>query len=96
MDNNLNMSAANITSNVLAADNVKCEKCGSYFFRETTVLKKLSALISPTGKEEVFPIPLWICDKCGEVISLYKNNKNFSKIVPQDNNDIKTTFLKDF
>lgn len=82
-DLNRNTQAANMTSNLLAADNEQCDKCGSYFFRETTVLKKLSALMSPTGKEELIPLPIWVCDKCGEPAPTLKNNKNYTKIVPE-------------
>ena len=33
------------------ADTIKCEYCGNYLFIQSTILKKLSALVSPTGQE---------------------------------------------
>ena len=35
--------------------------------REATMFKKLSALLSPTGKEQVVPIPVYRCDECGHI-----------------------------
>lgn len=32
-------------------------------------MKKLSALMSPTGQEQVVTIPVFICDKCGTPLS---------------------------
>ena len=52
-----------------------CENCGSKFFRQVSAFKKLSALISPTGKEQVVPVPVFRCDECGHI------NKEF---LPKD------------
>jgi|TARA_R110000787_G_scaffold240540_2_gene346764 DNA-directed RNA polymerase subunit RPC12/RpoP len=46
---------------------IVCENCGSKIFREATMFKKLSALLSPTGKEQVVPIPVYRCDECGHI-----------------------------
>ena len=52
-----------------------CENCGSKFFRQVSAFKKLSALISPSGKEQVVPVPVFRCDECGHI------NKEF---LPKD------------
>ena len=44
---------------------IVCEECGSKFFRQVQAFKRLSALISPTGKEQIIPIPVFRCDECG-------------------------------
>lgn len=72
-----------VTASIINADNERCTKCGSYFFKEVYALKKLSSLLSPTGKDEIIPISIWVCDKCGEVASTVKNNKNYDKIIPK-------------
>jgi len=46
---------------------IVCENCESKIFREATMFKKLSALLSPTGKEQVIPIPVFRCDDCGHI-----------------------------
>jgi len=44
---------------------IKCENCGCKYFRQVTAFKKVSALVSPTGKEQVVPVPTFRCDECG-------------------------------
>jgi uncharacterized Zn finger protein len=47
------------------ADDITCENCGNYTFQEVSLMKRLSALISPTGKEAIVPIPTFACNACG-------------------------------
>jgi len=42
-----------------------CDDCGSKYFRSVNAFKRLSALISPSGKEQIIPIPTYRCDDCG-------------------------------
>ena len=49
------------------ADTIKCEHCGNYLFIKSTVLKRLSALVSPTGEEAIIPIEIYSCGNCGQV-----------------------------
>jgi len=48
-------------------DDILCEECGGKIFRQASMFKKLSALISPTGKEQIVPIPVFRCDDCGHI-----------------------------
>ncbi|MFW6311049.1 MAG: hypothetical protein ACOC1K_02315 [Nanoarchaeota archaeon] len=41
--------------------------CGGKLFSEKLMFKKLSSLITPSGKEEVQPFPVIVCEKCGKV-----------------------------
>lgn len=70
---------------ILTSPNQKCDKCGNYFFIEAFALKEVSSLVSPTGRNELAPIPIWLCSKCGEPAPAMKNNKNFNTIVLKDN-----------
>lgn len=47
------------------AQDIVCENCGNYTFNEVLLMKKLSALLSPTGKEAIVPIPTFACNACG-------------------------------
>ena len=49
------------------ADTVKCEKCGNYSFIETYFIKRISAIMSPTGQEMIAPVQVFSCGNCGEV-----------------------------
>ena len=44
-----------------------CEKCGGRYFRQVQGFKIISALQSPTGKEQIMPIPTFRCDDCGYI-----------------------------
>ena len=49
------------------AETMKCEHCGNIVFIKGTVIKRLSALVSPTGQEALVPIEIYSCGNCGEV-----------------------------
>ena len=53
---------------------IVCENCGGKYFRQVNAFKRLSALISPTGKEQIVPIPVFRCDECGFI------NKEFRPV----------------
>lgn len=40
--------------------------CGHNHFREVISLREVSALITGTGKAEIIPAAVVICDKCGK------------------------------
>ena len=48
---------------------VKCEKCENQTFKQTMLLRKMSALISPDGRETLIPVAAFACEKCGHVNS---------------------------
>ena len=60
------------------AQDITCENCGNYTFEEVLLMKKLSALLSPTGKEAIVPIPTFACNACGFI------NKQFLPVAMRD------------
>ena len=52
---------------------VQCEKCENSTFKQTLLIKKLSALVSPNGQETVIPVAVFACEKCGHVNSEFEN-----------------------
>lgn len=50
----------------------KC-KCGNTTWKVVFLLKRLSKLISPNGKETLVPIQVFCCEKCGTISPLYAN-----------------------
>tara|TARA_R100000008_G_C3586431_1_gene172748 strand:- start:1791 stop:2021 length:231 start_codon:yes stop_codon:yes gene_type:complete len=61
---NLNQS---IKVDLDATENIVCEECGSTYFSPVFVIKKVSALMSPTGDERLIPIQTFKCSDCGHV-----------------------------
>ena len=52
------------------AQPVKCT-CGGMVFTEKVFFKKISAILSPSGKEEVIPMPTFFCENCGGVPDIF-------------------------
>lgn len=55
---------------IRASKSITCE-CGGMLFQEKIFFKILSALISPSGKEETIPMPVFVCTNCGKVPSVF-------------------------
>ena len=55
------------------AKDIECEKCEGKGFRQSMMLKKLSALVSPNGQEAIIPVGVFACEACGNV------NKEFEE-----------------
>ncbi len=47
------------------ASDVTCDNCGNYTFVPVMMMKRLSAILSPTGQEAVIPIQSFACNACG-------------------------------
>lgn len=50
------------------AETMKCKSCGNAIFIPSFILKRLSPLVSPSGKEAVIPVQVYSCGSCGEVV----------------------------
>jgi len=50
-----------------SAKDVECDNCSSLFFEPVILLKRLSALTSPTGEEMLFPAQLFRCTDCKHI-----------------------------
>ena len=53
---------------------IKCDNCGNSTFKQTLIISKLSALLSPSGQETIIPSAVFACEKCGHV------NEEFVKL----------------
>ena len=49
------------------ATTLECEECKCKGFKQTLMLKKLSALVSPNGQEAIVPVAVFCCEQCGHV-----------------------------
>jgi len=68
----LNIGQQDPTRLKISASDLKdicCEECGGKIFRSVQMFKRLSAIISPTGKEQIVPLPVFRCDDCGHINS---------------------------
>ena len=51
-----------------------CEACGGKTFKQTLLMRKMSALVAPNGQETIIPMAVFACEKCGHV------NKEFADV----------------
>lgn len=95
MDNLENMQAADMASTakiVYNSPNVVCE-CGSKVFHEAMVLKRVSSLVTGSGREELVPIPVYVCDKCGKIPAEFTNKPAAKLILGEDKSEEKETVI---
>lgn len=72
----------NLTKTQLdSAKNLECEKCHNKTFKNTFVIKTISGLLMPDGKETLIPIAVFSCDACGHI------NKKFTDDLGLDNKE---------
>lgn len=46
---------------------ITCENCGNNIFTEGIILRKVSRILMGDTKDGIFPIPVFVCSKCGHV-----------------------------
>lgn len=49
---------------------MRCIRCGNFTFNASFVIKKISALISPSGKETAAPIQVFTCTQCATILPM--------------------------
>ena len=62
-----NMNQQQINIDLSQTTEEVCEKCGNNTFVQVYQMRKLSALLSPTGQETMIPIQVFACAKCGHI-----------------------------
>ena len=58
---------AQVKADLRDAETIKCSDCSNYLFITSFILKKLSAIVSPTGQETLIPVQVYSCGNCGKV-----------------------------
>ena len=61
------MPQKQVQIDISKADTITCDDCGNASFIQAFFLKKISALMSPTGKEAVVPMQVFSCGNCGKI-----------------------------
>lgn len=64
-----NLLNQQIKVNLKEAPDFKCEECDNDTFEIAYKIKKLSALISPTGQNTYVPMQMFSCKKCSHINS---------------------------
>ena len=61
---------AQVQVDLTDAETMTCVKCDNKIFIQGYVIKKISAIISPTGQEVIAPVQVFNCGNCGEILPL--------------------------
>jgi uncharacterized Zn finger protein len=48
-------------------ETVKCADCGSKYFKEVTMIKKVPKLLTGSHEDTIVPFPTYMCNSCGFV-----------------------------
>jgi len=47
---------------------INCKRCRGELFQQAVAIRKLSALLSPDGKEKFISVPVLVCMNCKELL----------------------------
>lgn len=70
---------------IRTAEDVKCDQCGASNFISIYRIRKISGLMSGSGRDMIIPVPVYACADCGHV------NEKFLKSVGLDRNESTST-----
>jgi hypothetical protein len=65
---------------VIDSPNIVCE-CGCKTFAPAAILKKVSKIVTMTGRDEIVDIPVYVCTKCGKIPQEYMDKGNAARIL---------------
>ena len=67
---------------IIEAENIVCDKCGSPIFKPAMVLKKVPGVVLGMGGESIaMPIEVMVCNQCGELAPTIKEEKSMEHIL---------------
>lgn len=84
-----NLQASIDPKYIITAPNVVCE-CGCKTFTEAVVLKKVSPVLTGARTETLYPIPVFVCTKCGKIPAEYTEKGNAKHILGETEETPKT------
>jgi predicted nucleic acid-binding Zn ribbon protein len=68
----MDLSKPKVNIDLKEQPSVVCEKCEGVYFREVTIIKKVSKLLTGSGQDTIVPFPTYMCDGCGHVNEEFK------------------------
>lgn len=78
---------------VIDSPNIVCE-CGCKTFAPAAILKKVSKIVTMTGRDEIVDIPVYVCTKCGKIPQEYLDKGNSSRILGESTESSKNESKK--
>jgi uncharacterized Zn finger protein len=75
----MNNTPSNINVNIQDLETITCEKCNNATFTQVVILKKVPAILSRTGQDEIAAIPVFACNACGNVNKAFLPQKEVER-----------------
>ena len=69
------LSKQQVQVDLQEAETMTCQECNNKIFIQGYVIKKISAIMSPTGEEVIAPVQVFNCGNCGEILPLNEINE---------------------
>jgi len=63
----MDLSKPKVNIDLKEQPSVVCEKCEGVYFREVTMIKKVSKLLTGSGQDTIVPFPTYMCNSCNHV-----------------------------
>jgi hypothetical protein len=61
------MNKQKINIDLDSTTDLECDECKEKIFVQAFLIKKISALMSPTGEEALVPVQVFQCKGCGHI-----------------------------
>lgn len=84
MENINGSGGANIKLDASSLPTMRCIGCGNYTFNASYVVKKVSALVSPSGKETLAPIQVFTCTTCASILPVGNDDMSFLSDIKEE------------
>ena len=75
------------TVDLSKADTLQCEECDNYLFITAYVIKRISAILSPTGQEAMIPVQVYSCGNCGTVPKIFLEGSGLGEEINKPKED---------
>ena len=60
-----------------------CDECKNTTFTQVFLLRTVSAVLSPIGKQQMMPVPAFECARCGEILQQSLPNSEAKDELPK-------------
>jgi len=91
MDNNINPFLKQKGPKIEDLEQLTCSECGNAIFDMYYRMYRLSALESPTGKSQVFNVPVYVCAGCSNILDIKKLESTPKAAVEKVDDKLKET-----
>jgi len=76
--------SAQVQVDLRDAETIKCSSCDNYLFITSFILKRLSAIVSPSGQEALIPVQVYSCGNCGQVAEGFLEGSGLEEEIKSD------------